>query len=191
MCINALSVSALAETAVTERALKTLNSIRTLYAEFKQYDQDGNRWSGKMWLERPGKLRFEYDPPEKDVIWSTGLFVNLYDAELEAVTQIPTGLAPAWFLLEDPVELDKDVEILAEGSAGKTYFITAAQNSLLTDAKVTIIFELGAPDQILGWTVAEDGGKTMHVNLIDPVIGSPINEDIFQYQPPTPKYPNN
>jgi outer membrane lipoprotein-sorting protein len=151
MCINAFSVSALADTAVTERALTTLNSIRTLYAEFKQYDQDGNRWSGKMWLERPGKLRFEYDPPE----------------------------------------LDKDVEILAEGSAGKTYFITAAQNSLLTDAKVTIIFELGAPDQILGWTVAEDGGKTMHVNLINPVIGSPINEDIFQYQPPTPKYPNN
>ncbi|MEL0089012.1 MAG: outer-membrane lipoprotein carrier protein LolA [Rhodospirillales bacterium] len=182
--VSAFSSSALAGDAVIDRALDTLNSTRSLYAKFKQYDQDGNRWTGQMWLKRPGKIRFQYDPPENDVIWSTGLFIKLYDAELETVTHIPVGLAPAWFLLEDPVQLDKKVEILAAGNAGKNYFLTASQEGLLANGKVTIIFEQGVPDQILGWTVVEDNGRTMHFNLINPMFGAAIDDEVFRYQPP-------
>lgn len=168
---------------VVDRALAYLNGVRTLSASFVQRDQAGGRWSGAMWMERPGRLRFQYDPPENDVIWSSGGFVKHYDAELDAVTHVPRGMTPAWFLLDDQVRISDDVEVLATADIGGRYFITARQSGTFSDSRVTLAFQK-SPDRLLGWTVTDESGAISQVDLQDLITGVEMPDDIFQYQPP-------
>ena len=170
---------------VVNRALTYLNGARTMEARFIQRDPRGGRWSGKLWLRRPGRLRFQYDPPENDVIWSTGGLVNHFDAELETVTHVPRHLTPAWFLLDDQVRINEDVTLLAALYSGDRYFVTAAQDGALAQGRVTLAFST-SPERLIGWTVTSEDGSITQVDLVDLVVGAPIDKDVFDYTPPIP-----
>lgn len=173
----------LVDPVLVERALAYLNGVRTLQARFVQRDQAGGQWTGRLWLARPGRVRFQYDPPEGDVIWSSGGLVKHYDARLDALTHLPPSETPAWFLLDDQVRVGGDVKVLATALVGQRYFLTASQNTMIAEGRVTLAFR-ASPEQILGWTVTDDAGAVTQVDLIDVVVGGDIPDEIFEYQPP-------
>ena len=170
--------------ALVDRALAYLNGVRTLQARFVQRDQSGGRWTGSLWMARPGRLRFQYDPPVNDVIWADGGLVKHYDAALEALTHLPPSETPAWFLLDDQVRLKDDVRVLETSFQGDRYYLTAAQANIIGDARVTLAFA-AEPDRILGWQVTDDTGAVTTLELIDMTTGGPLPRGIFKYWPPT------
>ncbi len=169
--------------AVVDRAVNYLNSIRTLQARFIQRDLEGHKWTGEMWMERPGRIRFQYDPPEGDVIWSDDNLVKHYDAELETMTHVPQSATPAWFLLDDPVRVTGDVEILAAEATAERYFVAAAKTDALSSGHVTLAFQK-SPDRLLGWSVTEGDGTVTQVDLLDAKFDLPIDHNLFRYEPP-------
>lgn len=176
--------------AVVDRALAYLNGARSLTAKFVQRDSAGGRWTGRLWLARPGRLRFQYDPPENDVIWSTGGLVKHFDAGLETVTHVPRGATPAWFLLDDRVRIKDDIELLATAEQNGRYFVSAAQSGILTEGRVTLAFQ-ASPERLLGWTVTDQEGAITQVDLIDLEVGAVVEDEIFDYRPPLPEYNDN
>ena len=62
---------------------------QTLKANFVQIDERGYSATGKVWLRRPGRVRFEYDPPVPLLIVADGIFVVFVDKELEQVDRLP------------------------------------------------------------------------------------------------------
>ncbi len=171
--------------AVVDRAVAYLNGARSMSARFVQRDQHGGYWTGNLWMHRPGRLRFEYDPPEKDVIWAdNGGIVQHFDAELETVTHMPRHLTAAWFLLDDEVAIDDDdVTLMAAVQSGDRYFVTASQKNLLTEGRVTLAFA-AKPDRLLGWTVTDADGAVTQVELVDLAVNVDLDLDIFNYSPP-------
>ncbi len=174
------------DTAIVSRALAYLNGARTITAKFIQRDMRGNQWAGRLWVDRPGRLRFQYDPPESDVIWSDQNLVKHFDAELETLTHVPRNLTPAWFLLDDPVRITQDVQVLATAETPDRYFITAAQNGVLAEGRVTLAFSK-APETLIGWTVTDGSGAVTHLDLYDLKVGGPIDRKLFQFNPPIPQ----
>jgi outer membrane lipoprotein-sorting protein len=169
--------------ALVDRIIVYLNSFRTLEARFVQQNSDGEQATGKMWISRPGRIRFEYDPPLSDVIWSDNNLVKHFDADLESVTHVPSHLTPAWFLLDDQVSIKKDVEILATAEFEGKAYLTASQQNALTSGRVTLAFER-EPMRILGWNVVDGSGTVTLINLISPLTGAPNDKKLFRYQPP-------
>lgn len=169
--------------ALVDQIVAYLNSVRTLEARFIQRNNDGGQITGKMWVRRPGRIRFEYDAPLGDVIWSNKGPIMHFDKDLEAVTHVPVQLTPAWFLLDDQVKIRKDVNILATAAVNGRVFLTASQDGALTEGRVTLAFEQ-EPMQIIGWNVVDGSGQITQVDLRETVIGAPIDKQVFRYEPP-------
>ena len=103
--LSTVSYSAEAATAVptelspeerrtVSQAERYLNDIKTLQARFIQESSNGGVAQGRIYLSRPGKLRFEYDPPTPILIVSSGLVVTYYDRELEQVSEVLLSATP-------------------------------------------------------------------------------------------------
>lgn len=82
------------------------NGLTTVHAHFVQQYDTGETASGDFYLQRPGKLRFEYQHPNDSFIVADGLFLYFWDAELKQVSQAPIGSTLANFLLRDHISLE-------------------------------------------------------------------------------------
>jgi outer membrane lipoprotein-sorting protein len=88
------------------KAVETyLNGLKTLKAEFLQTHSDGSRYGGDFYLNRPGRLRFEYRAPLSDYIVADGLLIHYWDNEVKNYSNAPIGTTLADFLLRKNIKL--------------------------------------------------------------------------------------
>jgi outer membrane lipoprotein-sorting protein len=100
-----------ADQASVEAVGRYLNGLRTLRAHFVQVGPDGATTQGSMWLERPGRMRFEYDKPSPLLLVAGHGTVVFHDSSLDQTTNIPVGQTPLGLLLADTVALSGDVTL--------------------------------------------------------------------------------
>ncbi len=93
------------DVAAAQDYLQNLGSAR---ARFVQTAHDGSQFVGTFYLKRPGRLRFDYDPPVEDFVVADGLFIYFYDADLQEQTNAPIGATLADFLLRKDLKLTND-----------------------------------------------------------------------------------
>src|SRR5215469_17639431 len=94
-----------------DRVQAYLNGIRTLASRFEQASGDGGTATGKLWLARPGRMRFEYDSPVPVLLVANGKNIFYYDKELQQVSELRVEDTPAGFLLRDQIALSGDVTL--------------------------------------------------------------------------------
>lgn len=99
------------DTAV-ERANAYLNSASNLIADFVQVGADGRRSEGKLYVRRPGRLRFEYAQPAALEIVADGTSVAIRDRKLATQDMYFINQTPLKFLLKERIDLRRDVKIL-------------------------------------------------------------------------------
>ena len=76
-----------------------LNGITTLEGDFVQIGPNGDLSEGRFYMRRPGRLRFEYRPPNPALVIADGTWVGVYDQKLETLDRIPLGQTPLALLL--------------------------------------------------------------------------------------------
>ena len=157
-----------------------LNQISTVRARFVQISTNGNFAEGDLYLERPGRVRFEYDDPHPVLLVSDGNQFLYYDKELKNATFIPLEDSPLWFLIREKVSLTDAVEItrLIEENATITLTVTGEGTGDLGD--VTLIFA-DRPLELKKWVVTDADGLSIQVALIAPEFSVAIDEEIFEY----------
>ncbi|MGM0423207.1 MAG: LolA family protein [Pseudomonadota bacterium] len=87
-----------------------LQDLGTLKADFTQIAHNGKRATGTFYLNRPGKLRFEYDD-SADFIVADGVFIYYYDSEMKQQSNTTIGSSLADFLLREDISLDGDIKV--------------------------------------------------------------------------------
>ncbi len=107
----AVPAGALSDEAAVERVNAYMNSFRTLIADFVQFGADGRKYEGKLYIQRPGKMRFEYRPPATIEVISDGTTVVVRDKRLATQDPYLIGQTPLKFLLKDQIDLRRDVKI--------------------------------------------------------------------------------
>ncbi|MBI2234105.1 MAG: outer membrane lipoprotein carrier protein LolA, partial [Micavibrio aeruginosavorus] len=106
-----------------------LQSLRTAKARFLLTAADGTQQIGTFYLDRPGRLRFEYDPPAKDFVVADGLLIYFYDSQLGEQSNAPIGQTLADFLLRSDIRLSGDVTVERVMRGGGLLQITLIQTS--------------------------------------------------------------
>ncbi|MBI4275159.1 MAG: outer membrane lipoprotein carrier protein LolA [Rhizobiales bacterium] len=99
--------------ALADRVSNYLSSIRTLVGEFVQVGPDGSRTEGQLYLQKPGRVRFEYNPPSPIELIADGQSVVVRDRKLATQDLYPLSQTPLRFLLADQVDLLKDTNVTA------------------------------------------------------------------------------
>lgn len=97
---------------VVARANDYFNGLTTLYATFIQVNANGDRLTGQLYLHRPGRLRFDYDPPATMQVIADGRQVAIKDNSLSTQDVYPINQTPLKFLLNSRVRLGRDVRVL-------------------------------------------------------------------------------
>ena len=113
---RAPAASPLTEQAVVARANAYLNGFNTLIGDFVQQGGDGRRLKGKLYLQRPGKLRFDYEAPATLEVVADGSSVVVRDRKLATYDLYPIGQTPLKFLTRERIDLGRDVRITGASS---------------------------------------------------------------------------
>ena len=90
-----------ADRAAVARVERYLNDIQSLRARFLQVAPDGSLSQGRFFMKRPGRLRFEYDPPTPLLVITDGIWVIFYDHEIDQVSRVPLSSTPLEVLVRE------------------------------------------------------------------------------------------
>jgi len=147
-----------------DQANRYLSGLKAVRCRFTQSDPQGSISSGTFWLKRPGKARFQYDPPAELLVVSDGYNVMVYDRRLKTFDQYPLGSTPLGLLLAKDVRLDKGVGISDIADTQRGFAITAQDARKPKDGSITLDFSDG-PMALNGWTIVDAQGQRTQVAL--------------------------
>jgi outer membrane lipoprotein-sorting protein len=160
-----------------------LNGLRSLRANFVQINPDGGTATGKLYYERPDKMRLDYDPPSRLLIIANGWRLVYHDRRLKQVSQLFTSSTPLGFLLEDEIRLDGKVTVTALERRGGELRVTLVQTDEPTQGSITLAFA-EQPFELRRWTVVDPQGYGTHVVLEQLETDVRLDDELFVFRNP-------
>ncbi len=144
--------------AIVDKVSAYLSNLQAVTGDFIQVGPDGGKTKGQLFISKPGKVRFEYDPPSPIDIVADGQSVVVRDRNLATQDVYPLSQTPLRFLLSDHVDLTKDTNLVALYT--DDVFITVVveeKNGIVGTSRLMIMFS--ATDmQLKQWTVTDPQG---------------------------------
>ena len=153
--------------AMLEKVNTYFNSVTTLVGKFVQVGPDGGKTEGQFYMQKPGKIRFEYDPPSTIELISNGEDVVVRDSKLLTQDLYPLSQTPLKFLLSDKLDLMKDANVA--GVYQDELFVTVVieeKNVLAGTHRLMIMFSK-KDMQLKQWTVTDPQGYDTTVAVSD------------------------
>ena len=158
-------------------------SIRTLQARFVQSNPNGSVVQGTLYVRRPGRMRFEYDPPSQLKIVADGFQVTMWDPATKDFGQWPIGWTAASFLVREPLKLSGDLTVEALQRTGDGLQLTIVQTRKPQEGKIVVRLAEN-PLALRGWTIIDNRGNKVDVALIDARVGMQLADSLFKYDGP-------
>jgi len=163
-----------------------LNGLTTLKAHFMQVAGDGGISQGTAWLERPGRMRFQYDPPAPFLLIAAHGVLTFHDSALQQTTNIGLGRTPLGILLAEHVDLSgRGVTVTAIQRLPGQIQLTLVRADSPGDGSLTLIFA-DPPLTLRQWTVVDAQRRETHVTLYNVQLGGSFDPQLFeQISPPS------
>jgi outer membrane lipoprotein-sorting protein len=160
------------------RVNAAMNAIVTLQADFVQTGPNGEQDLGKVYLSKPGRMRFEYAKPSPYLIVADGVSVAVGNSDVKTVDRYPLIDNPLSLVLNTDIDLAKDAEISRIDRRGGQLWITATRNSGDMRGQVTLIFAEPSLD-LKQWIVTDAQGLQTMITLQNVKTGVTIEPDLF------------
>jgi outer membrane lipoprotein-sorting protein len=155
-----------------------INALGSLKGRFTQIGPSGEFGEGEFYLQRPGRMRFEYARPNPILVIADGFWVGIEDRSLRSTQKYPLSTTPLRLLLDEKVDLIKDARIVGFEDRDGDTAVTVEANAGMTPGRLTLIF--GGPLMTLKqWTVVDAQGLTTQVAVFDLVQGVDLNPKLF------------
>ena len=172
--------------ALVERAVAYLQGLSEARGRFVQTDARGATSQGALYLKRPGKARFAYDPPSGLLVVSDGGTVSVSDARLKTFDAYPLMATPLSLFLARTIRLDKGVQVVRVARAADGFSITARDGRRQTAGQITLSFA-DTPLALAGWSVTDAQGRATRIELSGLAAVSGLDPGLFVLKDPRPK----
>ena len=160
-----------------------LNALRALQARFLQIGPDGKTTQGTLWLERPGRMRFQYDKPSPLLLVAGNGTVVFHDSELDQTTNIPVSQTPLGLLLADTIQLSGDVTVTEFDRPPGQLLITLVRTKTPGDGSLTLALNTD-PLALAGWSVVDAQGRETRLRMSAVRPGGPYDPKLFKFDDP-------
>src|SRR5262245_60266963 len=158
-----------AQRAQVDKVSAYLSSVQQLNGQFVQVGPDGTRVRGEFYIQKPGKVRFEYEPPSRIEIIADGQSVVVRDRKLATQDLYPLSQTPLRFLLSDRIDLLKETNVIGVRADDTFVTITIEERQALVGTS-RLMMMVGAKDfQLKQWTITDPQGydTTVAVSNLD------------------------
>ena len=162
-----------------------LNSLTTLKARFLQVAPDGGISGGQAWLARPGRLRFQYDPPAPFLLVAARGQLVFQDSSIKQQSQAPLSTTPLGMLLAQQVKLSGDITVTGMRRLPGEIDVSLVRTASPADGTLTLVF-VDSPITLRQWTVVDAQRKETRVTLFDTALGGTFDANLFE----APAMPN-
>jgi len=163
-----------------QKANAYFNAATTMIGDFVQIGPDGKRTEGKIYVQRPGRLRFEYALPATLEVVADGLSVAVHDRKTETKDIYFISQTPLKFLLKDNVDLDKDVKIVDVASDPNAVTIVVEDRATFGGtSQIKLVFD-PAKFTLKQWQVTDPQGYETLVSLFNIDLSKKPDPNLFQ-----------
>ena len=163
--------------AAAQRIADHFARVRTMMGEFVQFGPRGEQTGGKFYIERPGKLRFNYDPPASFKVTADGSSLVLENTKLKTADVYPLSKTPLKLLLDDRIDLSgKKLRSVKEEADLTT--IQLADKSMFGESTLTLMFD-PATFELRQWTITDAQGRDTTVMIFNVEEGVRFDPSVF------------
>lgn len=155
-----------------------LNGVTSLQGDFVQLAPNGDMAQGKVYIQKPGRLRFEYKPPSPLLVVADGSTVAVYNSKLKTVDRYPLSSTPLDLLLGSKIDLRNNDAIVAVKHNGDTITVEARTSKNRGKPNIAITFAQ-SPLELRQWTVIDDQGLPTTVALRNMQPGAALDGALF------------
>ena len=177
LVLSAMPLGAANAQTAPQQVADHFSSVKTMTGQFVQIGPRGEQTGGKFYLERPGKIRFDYDKPSPVQVKADGKSVVIHNSKLDTYDMYPLSQTPLNLLLADRIDLGggriKDVKQDAD-----LLTIKMGDKSVFGDSTITMMFDPDTYD-LRQWTITDKQGKDTSVILLDVQEGVRFEKRMF------------
>jgi outer membrane lipoprotein-sorting protein len=153
-----------ADEALVDQAVRYLDGLTSAEGRFVQTDGAGRQESGTFWLQRPGRARFDYDPPSGLAMASDGHLVSVVNRRLKTIQNYPLGFTPLSIFLARNIRLDRKVTIEKVTASDSQLNFTLGDSRGPDHGRIRLDFQR-SPVALMGWMLIDTRGQGVEVRL--------------------------
>ena len=158
------------------------NAMTTAEAQFSQITDTGETSTGRLFIRRPGRIRFEYDPPEETLVVVGGGQVAVFDPKSRDEPQrFPLRHSPLNLVLEREVDLAQRDMVVAHFEAESQTAVTLQDAENPDYGFIQLIFT-NNPVQLREWIVQDNSGGRTQIVLDSLTEGGRLSNVLFDIQ---------
>ena len=160
-----------------------LNSFVDMEGYFVQTGPSGKFTSGRFFLNRPGRVRFEYEPPSPLTIVADGSWVSIENRKLKTSEHYPLRTTPLKIILAENINLLKSADVTQVFRDKSRTTVTLHDRGLAANGEITLVFQ--TEDMVLKeWIVIDGQGLQTRVSVTDLVTGIKRRSNLFFIKKP-------
>ena len=154
-------------------------SVPTMAGEFVQFGPDGEQTGGTFYIERPGKIRFNYEKPAAVEVISNGRTVAVHNRKLKTWDFYPLDKTPLKLLLASKIDVDDGTirDVVAEADLTT---VVMGNDSIFGDSVITLMFDPLSFD-LRQWTIKDAKGKETSVMVFNVQKNVELKNALFQF----------
>ncbi|NDU99565.1 LolA family protein [Pseudoroseicyclus tamaricis] len=156
-----------------------LNRLQTATGGFTQINDDGTISTGTIYIKRPGRVRFEYDPPEQSLVVAGGGAVAVFDGRSNVNPErYPLNQTPLSIILDDNVDFTRANMVTGHTSDGTTTTVTAQDPEHPDYGSIQMVFSSN-PAELRQWIITDNAGAQTTVILNNLQSGTSVGDVLF------------
>ena len=167
-----------------------LNALTTVESDFTQINADGSISTGKIYIHRPGRVRFEYSPPDRSLVIAGGQQVAIFDAKSnQPPEQYPLKRTPLNLILAQDIDLDRASMVTGHIEDGTSTRVRAQDPENPEYGTIELVFTAD-PVELRQWVITDDLGAQTTVILGELIKGGTLGASLFNITAETEKRSN-
>jgi outer membrane lipoprotein-sorting protein len=156
-----------------------LNGLTTVESDFTQINSDGSISTGKIFIKRPGRVRFEYDPPDRSLVMAGGQQVAIFDAKSnQPPEQYPLKRTPLNLILARDIDLGRAKMVVGHTADGTSTRVLAQDPENPEYGTIELVFT-SDPVELRQWVITDDLGAQTTVVLGEMKKGGQLGARLF------------
>ena len=175
--------------ALVERINGYLTNMQTLVGDFVQVGPDGARTEGQFFIQKPGKVRFEYKPPSRVDVIADGQSVVVRDRKLSTQDLYPLSQTPLRYLLSDRIDLGRDTNLVSVAVDDVFVTLVIEEKQFVGTNRLVLMF-VAKDLQLRQWTVTDPQGYDTTVAVYNLDTNKKPDPDLFKINYDNPDLQN-
>jgi len=170
------------QTQVVKTVSKYFSDLKSLKGAFIQTGADNKRMKGKFFVLRPGRFRFDYSPPSKQIIISDGEYLAIQDLDLNNEDRVALDQTPFRLLLRKDVDLLRDAKIVEVQQADDLIVLGIQDKSPDSPGRIKLFLSTKPSLELKEWVTTDAQGLDTRIEVSQLVAGDELDKNLFKIQ---------